>query len=796
MKEDIIHNQFPVLSGKPSHFFQHRKTALRWIQLLSGKEWTDYNTHDPGVTILEALCYTLTEIEYKLDFSIEDILSSSSLNKTFNLSNNALFLAEDILTTAPVTIADYRKLIIDAVPEINNVWLMPSEENNTAFEVILLKKKQVETPIAIERVTTLLKQYRAFGVPHMKVKAAKFTAIALKVDMYIDNDKEAETILAEMFYTINEYLINPNPLRQPFTELEEHWSYNKIFDGPKMHNGIIKTSNLSPFLATVTSITIKKIVSALEGVQMINNLSIYDNESLKTQKEIDTNEAQKESLIQLKKGYVPFFTPKHLDNNIRVYKNKELMAVNFFKVFEIIENMVRVTSRNYVLKNEVNQKTYSINAKNRNIKNYYSIKNDFPQAYGLNENGYAYIQNQEAYSTDQLKAYLLPFEQIIANTFMRLAHTSHFFSITALTENVLHQPLYWEDSRVEQNHINIFSTQLTTTKTKLNAVEINPINRLKARNNMLTHLLARFDVHLDDNFEMHSFHSEADHLSQEIRSKELLLQNIKDIGYNRNIYNSEEVTSLEKEIYLRLSINEIPEKPLYRAVSKLKYNIIEIKNKKVKHVDATKIDDSIYSDLKIERIKNFSYSQHTIAYHTHNKNLIPELLYKGSNKGAYKIVEAANRKQNYVVLEYSDQNHAKLLTIEKTKKAALNQVHYFVDTFNAMSNKSEGFYLIDHALLEIDDSDFTTFRMSFVFPDWSTRFQNKGFRKEAERIIIKLVPAHICARFLWLDLEEMTRFEDLHLNWKQALNRTSHTTQELSYKLSDFLKKHLEKKGN
>ena len=29
-------------------------------------EWTDHNTHDPGITVLEALCYVLTDLQYRV----------------------------------------------------------------------------------------------------------------------------------------------------------------------------------------------------------------------------------------------------------------------------------------------------------------------------------------------------------------------------------------------------------------------------------------------------------------------------------------------------------------------------------------------------------------------------------------------------------------------------------------------------------------------------------------------------------------------------------------------------------
>ena len=39
-----------------------REMGIEEIQKLSGKIWTDFNLHDPGVTILEQLCYALTDL--------------------------------------------------------------------------------------------------------------------------------------------------------------------------------------------------------------------------------------------------------------------------------------------------------------------------------------------------------------------------------------------------------------------------------------------------------------------------------------------------------------------------------------------------------------------------------------------------------------------------------------------------------------------------------------------------------------------------------------------------------------
>ena len=44
----------------PGRFELLKREGLRLLQEMSGSLWPDYNLHDPGVTILEQLCYALT----------------------------------------------------------------------------------------------------------------------------------------------------------------------------------------------------------------------------------------------------------------------------------------------------------------------------------------------------------------------------------------------------------------------------------------------------------------------------------------------------------------------------------------------------------------------------------------------------------------------------------------------------------------------------------------------------------------------------------------------------------------
>lgn len=120
-----ISDQIPRIRIDPDglDFDTLRKEAFDRVQDLSGKIWTDYNTHDPGVTILEHLCYGLTDLSYRTEFEVQDYLVGK--NNKINYRQHALFPPEEVFPSAAVTEIDYQKVLYDAIPEIEYVWLEP-----------------------------------------------------------------------------------------------------------------------------------------------------------------------------------------------------------------------------------------------------------------------------------------------------------------------------------------------------------------------------------------------------------------------------------------------------------------------------------------------------------------------------------------------------------------------------------------------------------------------------------------------------------------------------------------------
>ena len=108
--KDTITIQKEVRSQNDLDYDFLRKKGIEYIESLGSALWTDYNAHDPGITILEMLCYAITDLGMRIDLPIEDLLSDKeSLAKI----NQQFYRAADILPNKALTALDYRKLFID-----------------------------------------------------------------------------------------------------------------------------------------------------------------------------------------------------------------------------------------------------------------------------------------------------------------------------------------------------------------------------------------------------------------------------------------------------------------------------------------------------------------------------------------------------------------------------------------------------------------------------------------------------------------------------------------------------------
>ncbi len=96
-----------------------RSEGLDVIQQLAAHSWTDHNVHDPGITLLEALCYAMTEGGLRAGMDIKDLIASSRSYHTPDF-----FTASQVLPSSPITVIDFRKVLIDHLL-VRNAWFFP-----------------------------------------------------------------------------------------------------------------------------------------------------------------------------------------------------------------------------------------------------------------------------------------------------------------------------------------------------------------------------------------------------------------------------------------------------------------------------------------------------------------------------------------------------------------------------------------------------------------------------------------------------------------------------------------------
>ena len=101
MPETItISKEKPAVKSMDFDFL--KAEGIRRIQEMAGNIWTDYNEHDPGVTILEALCYALTDLGYRTSFDMKDLLAPNPNDQIED--HYDFYTARQVLHNAPLTI--------------------------------------------------------------------------------------------------------------------------------------------------------------------------------------------------------------------------------------------------------------------------------------------------------------------------------------------------------------------------------------------------------------------------------------------------------------------------------------------------------------------------------------------------------------------------------------------------------------------------------------------------------------------------------------------------------------------
>ena len=281
-----------------------RQEGMRLLERLGGQSWTDFNTHDPGITILEAVCYAITDLAYRTNYDIKDLLASGGEDPYRSLHSPAR-----VLTTQPVTLTDLRKLLVD-ISGVKNAWIEaletaePGLMYDPAEDSLFLKTPSPQPPqrqaVPLRGIYKVLleidssqKYHPADILPEVNQRlhavrglSQDFAApvflqgqgIVINAAVEVSAVDDPDQVLANIYHAISQS-ISPRVRFYTLAEmLDQGLPIDEIMDGPALQHGFILNAGLEQLERKIglrTSDLIQAVMR-VDGTLTISRINITD----------------------------------------------------------------------------------------------------------------------------------------------------------------------------------------------------------------------------------------------------------------------------------------------------------------------------------------------------------------------------------------------------------------------------------------------------------------------------------------------------------------------------------------
>lgn len=799
----------------PSSYDLLLKEGIASIQELAGSIWTDYNEHDPGVTILESICYALTDILNKINVPLENIICDVKGN--LPLASNALYTARNIMHVSPVTEKDLCKFIIDQSTSIRNAWIEPYFVNINEthigvfglYQVFIDFKNSLNkgNDIIIEQLAKTLNDSRNIAefFPISGIKIATPISHRVEFQLIVDENEYVESVVANILFFI-QIFFRPEIKTYSYSDLKKQgYSTEEIFDGPRLNNGFILDKDIKKPINSIDYDLLIAKIGNIKGVKSIDNFNIIqlqDTSLLKPNEivfDLDFIDSIKNIKVQKKqKEYVFEAALVQANLNDLISDNSKSFRTNYK-----IEDLDIVVKSNHQIK----------------VGDYFSIQNEFPRIYGIGKNKFSNgTSNQKKANALQLKGYLMLFEQLLSDISVQLQHVKELFSINEQRVTYFHAPLYnvpdgasllkgfnldpnyiydSQNGDVYLNYTNNFvrnhENEFELTLNKLYEGYDKFVDR---RNEFLDHLLSRFNFTSVDIPALLYSSPTKDMQQYSIEIKQLLLKNINEITANRNRYSwgeSSEIYSFDP-IFLKLIY--------FHTIAGLPYNkVTDSINNELKHIviinepleQLTK--DKIYLETEIDNFNEIvTATFNTKNISIRNNGFKNEIVVKFNNKEIYsaeindiekyepakiliseiqydfQVIFTEMSKlfiiDNMSLLPNTDNNNFSIFNKNNIGSNSLLIGKSYRDSFNQIINPTEEVELAVKVGKYWISQNFFSPMMTIVLAEQNSNSDNKAaMLKFIEEMLTANLPAHVSLQILSLNNDNLINFKKNYNDW-------------------------------
>jgi hypothetical protein len=803
-----------------------RAQGVTLLQRLAGGTWTDHNTHDPGITILEQVCYALTDLAYRAQYALPDLLARPGADPQASIWTPA-----QILPISPVTLADLRKLVID-VHGVKSAWIDPVDEPSATYDAAQAEVSHFFPPQAGQsappaspnvseiRVRGLLRvrieksdladvdggairleaarrlhRARGLGQDFQEIRVLDYQSVRLALALEIDAVADATALLANVYQAIANYLSPPVPFRTLEEMLERGRRVDEIFEGPLLDHGFLDTEDLAQ-MEKRASLRISDLIHALmavPGVAAVKSVRFLDTDG----------QPIKKWLLDIDPDRTPQFDLKNSDirlerRGLRVDPGIEAPAQKAFTTLALRAGASGPTTAPA-------RDLPAPPGRDRNVANYYSVQYQFPSVYGIGGAGLPESASAERRAqAKQLKAYLLFYDQLLANQFAQLANIGRLFSLSDDTPRSYFSQALVDDGTLGLEELRVSSRRdhvallQRITENPFDPAGTDPDTGARRRNRFLDHLLARFGEQLRDYGLLLPGMSAHDGADQEqlAEHKRAFLRDYPRIGRDRgSAFDCLEAAAEGSSEFLAgdfadsvALIGKLSDPAPDPLSGYLWAQLDPVEKSALTEDFAARADweaaltgalnrllGSGTSIFAADRFAGVSLSEETA-----------QLLGQDPAATGADLV-----RLNRLLLEdaYPDEirrsrDPSNLSGLELTLRRKLG----------IADGGEERFHVVEHVLLRpiAGDANQTgpmlraaqardpySLQVTLVFPSWPTRFQDSNFRRFVEHTVEEETPAHLTAHVLWKDRGAMQTFETAYARWLHRLR--NHRRTELGF---------------
>lgn len=783
--------------------------GLEHVRRLSRLHWTDHNIHDPGVTILELLCYVLTDLSYRAHFPIEDTLATKSGNET-NMAGQ-FYTPRQILPSGPLTTMDYRKLLID-LPGIANAWIVsePLLYFADTIDAKLLPKdtgKSWIRPVHVKglfraRIEWVDDKKKDPGAVLARLLANRnlcedFVAVdevgeqpySLCAELELTPEANQTEVAAQILFQVERYL-SPLVHRRSLSEMlaKSHddgspYTVDEIFDGPALENGFIDSRELaaSELRSEIRLSDIIEIVMEIEGVRAVRDIvvnALAADEKGDPAQSIQPIPSENMWVMTVPDGKRPRLS--ETNNRLVFYKRGMPVMAKPDKVATLLGELKLAGQ---TPPSEMGPNDLPIPLGNfRDPARYLTIQSHFPSVYGLSDAGLPVnataLRHAQAL---QLKAYLLFFDQVMANYLAQLSSVRELFSHDPSTP----ARTYFAQA-VKFHESDLIYSDDGTERTHLLAGLLEDDKTAKVRRHrFLDHLLARVAEDFKQYVAIMSSEFSGDLGAESDTSIATKCEFLKDyptqgakrgIAYDytlpppADLSNSENVSGLEWRLVRLLGMAEFARRDPDEATLAVDTDIEDGTFRfRVKEPSTGKIlltSNTTYAsreEARVDLIRTLRLAQH--PWSCGRKTTDSQFFFNVVDSEGKAL---ARRIEGFATADAMESAIDVVMTQLQSRYGTERM--YIVENILLRPDpdaKDDPFLpiCIDPTCTDCVDDDPYTFRLQFILPATAGRFHDMDFRRFVEETIRTETPAHILPKICWVDAAEMVRFERIYVDW-------------------------------